>query len=69
MLALTRGGRCLSMDGQVATDETTSEYRGVYERFAVLLDQGRSDVDDAPFRLLADAFLVGRRTVAEPFED
>ncbi|HEX2134804.1 MAG TPA: Gfo/Idh/MocA family oxidoreductase, partial [Microvirga sp.] len=68
-LALTRGGRRLEVGGQLAAEEDTPEYRGVYARFATLLDQARSEVDGAPFRLVADAFLVGRRVVAGPFED
>ena len=30
---------------------------------------GESDVDLAPFQLVADAFLLGRRRTVEPFED
>jgi D-galactose 1-dehydrogenase len=32
-----------------------------------LLDEGRSAMDAAPFQLVADAFLVGRRTTTDPF--
>jgi D-galactose 1-dehydrogenase len=32
-----------------------------------LLDAGRSAMDAAPFQLVADAFLVGRRTTTEAF--
>ncbi|MBM3929020.1 MAG: gfo/Idh/MocA family oxidoreductase, partial [Sphingomonadales bacterium] len=41
----------------------------LYARFARLIAEGRSDVDVAPLRLVADAFLAGRRTATEAFED
>ena len=44
-----------------------AEYEGIYRRFAELLARGESEVDAAPFQLVADAFLVGRRVVTEPF--
>ena len=30
---------------------------------------GETDVDLAPFQLVADAFMLGRRRTVEPFED
>jgi D-galactose 1-dehydrogenase len=33
-----------------------------------LLDSGRSAMDAAPFQLVADAFLIGRRTTTAPFD-
>ncbi len=50
-------------------DETPAEYEAIYERFDALLREGRSEVDDAPFRLVADAFMIGRRVTVEAFED
>ena len=44
-----------------------AEDEGIYRHFAELLDRRESHVDPAPFRLVADAFLVGRRVVTEPF--
>jgi D-galactose 1-dehydrogenase len=49
-------------------DAPPAEYEGIYERFAKLLDSGESDVDPAPLRLVADAYMLGRRIEAEPFE-
>jgi D-galactose 1-dehydrogenase len=43
------------------------EYERIYERFAELLDTGRSEMDPAPLQLVADAFLVGRRVATDPF--
>ena len=44
-----------------------AEYEGIYRRFARLLDEGRSEMDAAPFQLVADAFLVGRRRTTALF--
>ncbi|CAA9309148.1 MAG: D-galactose 1-dehydrogenase [uncultured Microvirga sp.] len=68
-LTLSEGGRRLAIDGSVEVDEPSAEYAGIYAHFAALLDQKRSDVQDAPLRLVADAFLIGRRVTVAPFED
>jgi D-galactose 1-dehydrogenase len=41
----------------------------LYERFAEIIQAGRSDVDLAPLRHVADAFMLGRRKVVEAFFD
>jgi D-galactose 1-dehydrogenase len=68
-LKLTRGGSCLEIDGRQVVNEESAEYQGIYRRFDALLTIGRSEVDDAPFRLVADAFMVGKRVQVESFED
>lgn len=68
-LLLEQGGCRLSIDGTLVSDEPEAEYDGLYARFAALLEQGRSDVDIAPFRHVADAFLLGRRVTVDPFEE
>ena len=45
------------------------EYPGLYEQFAKLIGSGRSDVDVSPLRLVADAFLIGRREDVAAFHD
>jgi len=67
-LALSGGGHRLTIDGRVVVDEPPAEYEAIYRRFAELLDQGRSDIQDAPLRLVADAFLVGRRVTVAALE-
>jgi D-galactose 1-dehydrogenase len=67
-LKLANGGSRLEVDGQVVADDPPAEYEAIYERFAELLREGRSDVDADPFRLVADAFMIGRRIEVEPFE-
>jgi predicted dehydrogenase len=45
------------------------EYPSIYADFVDLIDERRSDVDIRPLRLVADAYLAGRRSSVEPFED
>jgi D-galactose 1-dehydrogenase len=68
-LTLTHGGSRLLADGSLVLEEKPEEYERIYDRFAELVRTGRSDVDHDPFRLVADAFLLGRRLVTDPFED
>ncbi len=67
-LSLTAGGSRLVVNGASATERPSAEYQGIYRRFAELLRRGVSQVDTAPFQLVADAFMTGRRTVTDPFE-
>jgi D-galactose 1-dehydrogenase len=67
-LKLSGAGTRLDVDGQLAVEEKPAEYEGIYRRFAELLREKHSDVDEAPFRLTADAFMIGRRIAVEPFE-
>ena len=41
---------------------------GVYRRFAELCEGGESEVDERPFALVADAFLVGERLEVDALE-
>jgi D-galactose 1-dehydrogenase len=50
-------------------DAADAEYAGLYRRFIELAATGETDVDLAPFQLVADAFLLGRRRTVEPFDD
>ena len=68
-VALRKGGSRLEVDGQVVVDEPPAEYARIYARFDSLLREGRSEVDPAPLRLVADAFLLGRRTTVAAFQD
>jgi D-galactose 1-dehydrogenase len=67
-LLLENGGARLSVAGHVVLDEPMMEYERIYERFATLLDEKRSLMDRAPFQIIADAFMVGRRRDVEPFD-
>ena len=68
-LLLSSGGRRLALDDEVRLDGTNAEYPSLYRRFLELSATSASDVDLAPLRLVADAFLLGRRCIVEPFED
>ncbi|MDF0546142.1 Gfo/Idh/MocA family oxidoreductase [Sphingobium sp. H39-3-25] len=66
-LRLSHGGATLLIDGVQQELEAEREYGRLYDRFAALVRQGESDVDVAPLRLIADAMMLGERTVVEPF--
>lgn len=68
-LRLSQGGAALEIDGMAREVGPEREYPEMYARFAKLIDQGRSDVDRAPLRLVADAFLRCRQVRVEAFED
>ncbi|MCA1479603.1 Gfo/Idh/MocA family protein [Bradyrhizobium sp. NBAIM32] len=68
-LTLSSGGARMAVDGKVLAEGPDEEYRGLYRRFVALAATGASDVDLTPLRLVADAFLLGKRTIAEPFVD
>ena len=65
---LSKGGGVLSLPSGTRNEEDR-EYAGLYAHFATLIADRRSDVDTAPLRLVADAFLRGRRETVEPFYD
>jgi D-galactose 1-dehydrogenase len=68
-MTLSGGGARLAASGEVLVDATETEYRGLYRRFVDLTATGASDVDLTPLQLVADAFMLGRRHIVEPFED
>jgi len=49
--------------------EKEAEYPSLYRVFADLVKAGKSDVDVAPLRHVADAFMLGKRKVVEAFHD
>jgi D-galactose 1-dehydrogenase len=65
-LKLEKGGTVLKVNGSTVIENPSEEYERIYEHFAKLLKKNKSDVSDAPLRLVSDAFLIGaRETVAE----
>ncbi|RQH10918.1 Gfo/Idh/MocA family oxidoreductase [Bradyrhizobium sp. RP6] len=68
-MTLSSGGARMSVDGKVLAEAPDEEYRGLYRRFVELAATGASDMDLTPLRLVADAFLLGKRTIVEPFVD
>lgn len=69
VLELSQGGATVIIDGQPIAQESSlsGEYDRIYARFAQLIQRGKSDVDLAPFRHVADAMMLGRRIQTEPF--
>ena len=66
-LSLTQGGRRLLINDELIVDEEEREYAGLYNHFVELVASGRSDVDIAPLRQVADAFLYGHREATDAF--
>ncbi len=67
-LALRDGGATLLIDGEETRQDRNSEYADIYRRFATLIVEGRSEIDVRPLRLVADAFLLAKHSIVEPFE-
>ena len=68
-MLLDEGGAKLVIDGKIVSQAPPEEYESIYARFADLLQTGKSDVDLSPLRHVADAFMLGRRAMVEPFDD
>ena len=69
MMVLSEGGAKLSIDGKLVHDEPEREYPALYARFAEIIKAKQSDVDLAPLRHVADAFMLGRRKFVDAFID
>ena len=67
-LLLSSGGAKLSVNGETVVEEKPAEYEAIYAHFDRLLREGRSHVDAKPFQLVADAFMLGRRSEVDAFE-
>jgi predicted dehydrogenase len=68
-ILLSEGGARLAVDGVAQASSPEGEYPAMYRHFVDLVRTGRSDVDLAPLRLVADAFLCGHVRRTDPFED
>ena len=68
-MVLSEGGARLSVDGELKFAEPEQEYPLLYRRFAEIIKAGKSDVDLAPLRHVADAFMLGKRKFVEAFYD
>jgi predicted dehydrogenase len=68
-LVLAQGGAAMAVDGREMARAPEREYPRIYRRFAELLRARESEVDASPLRIIADAFLVGRREATEAFFD
>jgi len=68
-LLLSEGGNMLRLDGEVQMKAPDEEYPAMYRRFVELVADNAIDVDIAPLRLVADAFLCDEHTPTAAFED
>jgi D-galactose 1-dehydrogenase len=66
---LANGGARLWINGAEQALEKEAEYPSLYQRFADIIRAGKSDVDVAPLRHVADAFMLGQRKVVDAFHD
>ena len=66
-LRLLDGGSRLEVDGAERAVEGPGEYAALYAELLDLIDERRSLVELRPLRLVADAFLLGRRQTVEAF--
>lgn len=68
-MVLADGGAKLLINGELKSSEPEQEYPSLYRRFAEIVKASTSDVDLAPLRHVADAFMLGRRKFVEAFHD
>jgi D-galactose 1-dehydrogenase len=68
-MELNEGGSKLSINGELTFSAPEAEYPALYRRFAEIIKAGSSDVDLAPLRHVADAFMLGKRKIVEAFHD
>jgi predicted dehydrogenase len=66
-LLLSHGGNRLSIKGCSQDVGNEQEYPALYRRFIELIRSKQSEIDLAPMRLVADAFMNGRTRLGEPF--
>lgn len=66
-LLLSKGGAVMQVGDAEPVAAPDEEYPRLYADFTKLVRERRIDADVTPFRLVADAFLCGRRVLAEPF--
>ena len=66
-LLLSKGGSVMQVGDLPMIQAPDREYANLYARFAPLVRERRIDVDLAAFRLVADAFMCGRRVIVDPF--
>ncbi|MEW7008765.1 Gfo/Idh/MocA family protein [Lentilitoribacter sp. EG35] len=66
---LVEGGSQMLIDGALHFEAPEAEYPNIYARFSDLLNSNQSDVDIMPLKHVADAFMLGKRTIVEQFHD
>ncbi len=67
VLKLSEGGARVEIAGRPPFVGPPDEYPDIYREFASLLDTSQSKMEAAPYQLIADAFMLGKRTAVEAF--
>jgi D-galactose 1-dehydrogenase len=67
-IILGDGGNKLKIAGTPQRTSEEGEYPALYRRFVELVRADQRDVDIAPLRLVADAFLIGEHRETDPFD-
>ena len=69
-LRLDNGGAVMSVNGEDSPNASglSGEYPRLYNQMADLVRRGGIDMDLAPLRHVADAFMLGARNTVAPFE-
>jgi len=65
-LRLESGGAKLVLNGETRGDDGIGEYPDIYRTFVDLIDERKSLVDVAPFRLVADCLLLAKTNRVDP---
>jgi D-galactose 1-dehydrogenase len=68
-LLLSKGGSVMRINDEPVFEAPEREYPNLYARFERLVRERAIDVDVTPLRLVADAFLCGRRVQVAPFHE
>jgi predicted dehydrogenase len=66
IVRLEEGGAKLVLNGTTSVDDSAGEYPDIYQTFVNLIDERRSLVDLAPFRLVADSLLLAKTRRVDP---
>jgi D-galactose 1-dehydrogenase len=67
VLLLSQGASRMALNGVDQPVDDRGEYARLYDRFARLLAARESDVDLSPFKLVGDAYLIGKRRPVQDF--
>jgi D-galactose 1-dehydrogenase len=68
-MRLADGGAKLFINDELRHAAPEEEYASLYRRFAEIVRSRESDADISPLVHVADAFMLGRRKIVEPFHD
>lgn len=68
-MRLSDGGAKLFINDELRHAAPEEEYASLYRRFAEIVRSRESDADISPLVHVADAFMLGRRKIVEPFHD